>query len=85
MPLHVVSDEISQGRLVKLNLLENPRLEYVLHAFLAQGQQTRTGGVLDAGYAHEAFAELACARPVFLAAQWTLRWSWALFREKRNA
>lgn len=32
MPLHVVSDEISQGRLVKLDLPENPPLEYVLHA-----------------------------------------------------
>lgn len=32
MPLHVVSDEILQGRLVKLSLPENPPLEYVLHA-----------------------------------------------------
>ena len=32
MPLHVVSDEITQGRLVKLNLPENPPLDYVLHA-----------------------------------------------------
>lgn len=32
MPLHVVADEISQGRLVKLNLPENPPLDYVLHA-----------------------------------------------------
>lgn len=32
MPLHVVSDEISLGRLVKLELPENPPLDYVLHA-----------------------------------------------------
>ena len=32
MPLHVVSDEISQGRLVKLSVPENPPLDYVLHA-----------------------------------------------------
>ena len=32
MPLHVVSDEISEGRLVMLSLPENPPLDYVLHA-----------------------------------------------------
>lgn len=32
MPFHVVSDEIEQGRLVKLNLPENPPLDYGLHA-----------------------------------------------------
>lgn len=32
MPLHVVADEIAQGRLVKLDLPENPPVAYLLHA-----------------------------------------------------
>ncbi|MBT2133654.1 LysR family transcriptional regulator [Croceibacterium sp. LX-88] len=32
MPLHVVAEEISQGRLVKLELPENPPVAYLLHA-----------------------------------------------------
>jgi DNA-binding transcriptional LysR family regulator len=32
MPVHLVADEIGQGRLVGLRLPENPPLDYVLHA-----------------------------------------------------
>lgn len=32
MPIHVVTEEIAQGRLVQLDLPENPPLDYVLHA-----------------------------------------------------
>lgn len=32
MPVHLVAEEIAQGRLVRLNLPENPPVDYVLHA-----------------------------------------------------
>jgi DNA-binding transcriptional LysR family regulator len=32
MPLHLVAEEIAQGRLVQLHLPENPPLDYIRHA-----------------------------------------------------
>ena len=50
MPIHAVADELRQGRLVQLDLPENPPLDYVLHALWRKDSRPgpATSWMLDA-------------------------------------